>query len=177
MSIVNAGKLINNLLGGVDSIANFSVAARTFVPSFNVCPKRPAVDQFGRPSGYGALDTLSAPGCYSIEETILNENSLRPPLSSNPLYKNIQAGIGGNGADTMFGLGLPGRAYTYGQNFNFNVNNGAKCIVPSQFQNAYNFTPEMLAQSGQCYQDSDMLPGVIGANRTSDVVVNRPAFL
>jgi len=177
MSIVNAGKLINNVLGGVDSIANFSQAARTFVPSFNVCPKHPAVDQYGRPSGYGAINSLSAPGCFSIEETILNENSLRPPLSSNPLYKNIQAGVGGNGADTMFGMGLPGRAYAYGQNFNFNINNASKCIVNPRLQGAYNFPESMMGESGQCYNSVDSLPGVMGSNRTSDMIVMRPNFV
>jgi hypothetical protein len=177
MSIVNAGKLINNVLGGVDSIANFSQAARTFVPSFNVCPQHPAYDQYGRPSGYGALNTLSAPGCFSIEETILNENSLRPPLSSNPLYKNIQAGVGGNGADTMFGMGLPGRAYSYGQNFNFNINNASKCIVPQYLQGAYNFPENMLGDSGSCYQDVDMLPGAVASGRTSDMIKVRPNFM
>jgi len=177
MSIVNAGKLINNLIGGVDSIANFSQAARTFVPSFNVCPKRPAFDQYGRPSGYGALNTLSAPGCFSIEETILNENSLRPPLSSNPLYKNIQSGVGGHGADTLFGMGLPGRGYAYGQNFNFNVNNAGKCIVQPNLQGAYDFPASMMQSDAACYNDVDLLPSVMGGGRTSDMIKPKPNFL
>ena len=177
MSIVNAGKLINNVLGGVDSIANFSQATRTFVPSFNVCPTHPAYDQFGRPSGYGALNTLSAPGCFSIEETILNENSLRPPLSSNPLYKNIQAGVGGNGADTMFGMSVPGRAYAYGQNFNFNINNASKCVVPQNMQGAYNFPADMLGNGGNCYNEVDALPGIMAGSRNSDMIKFRPNFI
>jgi hypothetical protein len=105
--------LNQNKIGGVGSIAEFSQGARTFVNSLNVCPVATAFDQFGRPSGYGALNTLTAPGCYSSIQIIQNENSLRPQLSSNPLYKNIQSGLGGNGADTLFGMRNPGRGYGF----------------------------------------------------------------
>ena len=173
------GKLINNVLGGVDSIANFSVAARTFVPALNVCPKATAFDQYGRPSGFGGLNTLTAPGCYSPEETILNENSLRPPLSSNPLYKNIQAGIGGYGVDTMYGLGLPGRGYAYAQQFNFDVNNSAACMIDPSLIPYYQFTPEQranLMQSCNPNASVDLLGSVIGGSRNSDVIKNVPMF-
>jgi hypothetical protein len=172
MSIVS-GNLLQNKLAGVDSIANFSQAARTFAPTMNNCFPANAVDQYGRPAGYGSLYTFKA-GCNSIQETILNENSLRPPLSSNPQYKNIQSGIGGNGADTLFGLGLPGRGYAYAQTYNLNMPNAASCMTTDP--NAYQFSPAQMKYSGPCALQNELMIPAKGGNRTSDMIKTQMNF-
>ena len=165
--------LSTNQLSGVGSIAEFSQGARTFVPSFNVCPIASAVDQFGRPSGYGALNTITAPGCYSPNETIDNENSLRPVLSSNPLYKNIQTGFSGNGGDTLFGARLPGRGFTFQAQYPVTVANQAKCQVPERALGFWQYPSEYVtgpyAQSGCNPGDSiDTIPSFVGGTRSND---------
>lgn len=132
--------IINNKVANVGAIAEFSQGARTFVPAFNTCPVANTQDNFGRYSGPGALNTLTAPGCYSAQPIILNENSLRPVLASNPLYKNVQAGLGGNGADTLFGMGLPGRGRPYSQMVNIAASNAAeKCLIPKELQGKFDY--------------------------------------
>ncbi len=176
MSIVQ-GKLSNQTISGVDSISNFSQAARTFVSQFNVCPARPAFDQFGRPSGYGALNTLNAPGCFSPMETILNENSLRPVLASQPLYKNVQSGVGIGSADTLFGMRTPGRGNAFQQVFTMQAGNpSAKCITSNP--GAYMFPPEYAASKYNdlpCNnQNFDALASFVGGSSTSDGIKYAP---
>jgi hypothetical protein len=156
--------LNQNKLGGVGSIAEFTQGTRTFVNSLNVCPVATAFDQFGRPSGYGALNTLTAPGCYSPIQIIQNENSLRPQLASNPLYKNIQSGLGGNGADTLFGMRNPGRGYGFALGFPAQMfNNSPGC---QQNPKAYGLSTQV---KGNCVDDNyNYGPGLIGT--TSDMV-------
>lgn len=165
--------LSTNQLSGVNSIAEFSAGARIFVPSFNVCPVATAFDQFGRPSGYGALNTISAPGCYSPAETIDNENSLRPVLASNPLYKNIQTGISGNGADTLFGQRLPGRGYTFSIQMPQRVANQAKCQVQQQAIPFWQYPDNFVIGSeadASCNpgEATDAVTSFVGGTRSND---------
>ena len=176
MSIVQ-GKLSNQTISGVDSISNFSQAARTFVSQFNVCPARPAFDQFGRPSGYGALNTLNAPGCFSPMETILNENSLRPVLASQPLYKNIQSGVGIGAADTLFGQRTPGRGNAFSQVFAMQAGNpSAKCITsnPDAYQFPASYASSQYNNLPCTNQNFDALASFVGGSSQNDVIKYAP---
>ena len=113
-----ASNLITSKIGGVNSVAAYSQAARSFVPDLTMNMPANDVDQFGRFGGIGSLSTLTVG--HSSEQIIFNENSLRPVLASNPLYKNIQSGIGG-GADTLFGLKYPNRNVFYGNEVGLKV--------------------------------------------------------
>jgi hypothetical protein len=133
--------LINNQLGNVNGVAQFSQGARTFVPQFNVCPARVATTQDGRLASAGSVNALTAPGCFSPLPIIQNENSLRPVLASNPMYKNIQMGVGG-GIGTMFGAKLPGPANYLDLGYNIGVRMGnpaKKCDPNMQFYEDYNY--------------------------------------
>jgi len=98
MSILQ-GKLLQNKIsaGQVDA---FGQSLRTFVPAFQVCPGRAAVDQYGRNASPQSIDTQTCPGGFPSLARIEVENSLRPFIS--PLYFNLPIGISG-GADTLFG--------------------------------------------------------------------------
>lgn len=162
--------LTTNRLSGTNSIAEFTAGTRIFVPSFNVCPVATAFDQFGRASGYGALNTLSAPGCYSPEETIQNENSLRPVLSSNPLYKNIQSGVGGNGASTLFGQALPGLSWNQKRNYPITVSNAANCQVGDNQVAYWNYPQSYLDSKLSCSADGNLngVAGFYGGGKQAD---------
>jgi hypothetical protein len=174
-----ASYLIPNKIGGVNAIAQFSVGARMFVPNFNSCPIHTTTDHYGRFAPAGSLNTLgygSAPGCFSSQPIILNENSLRPVLSSNPLYKNIQAGIGGNGADTLFGAAVPGRANSIGQVATMAANNlKPKCILGKQHYKNYipAFDPSQNPLDNMpCFQNGDVYNSFVGT-RLSDMIQNQ----
>ena len=164
--------LSTNNLSGVNSIAEFTQGTRTFVPSFNVCPVATAFDQFGRAGGYGSLNTLSAPGCYSPAETIENENSLRPVLASNPLYKNIQSGVGGNGASTLFGQSLPGLAWNQKRNYPITVSNAASCQVGQNQISYWNYPQSYKSSKLSCDANGNLngVTGFYGGGKQSDVL-------
>jgi hypothetical protein len=133
--------LINNKNGGVDGIAQFSQGARTFVQQFNVCPARVASTQDGRMASAGSVNSLTAPGCFSSMPIIQNENSLRPVLASNPMYKNIQIGVGG-GQSTLFGAKLPGQAKVLDMTYNVPVRMGnpaPKCDPNMKYYQTYDY--------------------------------------
>lgn len=163
-----AGHLATNKLSGVNSISEFSAGTRVFVPSFNVCPIATAYDQFGRASGYGALNTLTAPGCFSSLETIMNENSLRPVLASNPLYKNIQSGIGGNSGSTLFGAKLPGLAYTYKREYPLKINNAEKCMLGQDLHGIYDLPLQYKQATASCQLNPQNLAGYHGSGKGTD---------
>jgi hypothetical protein len=175
-----ASYLINNKIGGVNAIAQFSVGARMFVPNFNSCPIHTTTDHYGRFAPASSLNTYgygSAPGCFSSQPIILNENSLRPVLSSNPLYKNIQAGLGGNGADTLFGAAVPGRANSIGQvAVNVSNNLDQRCFLGKQ--HSKNYIPVVDAANNPvdgmgCFgQSGDVYNSFVGS-RFSDIIKNQ----
>jgi len=167
--------IINNKNSAADSIAQFSQAARTFVPAYNVCPVANNTDNMGRLGGYGSLNTLTAAGCWSPLEIIMNENSLRPVLSSNPLYKNIQYGVGSNSVDTLYGASLPGRGYAYSQNYDLSIDNRANQQLPSSAAQYYQFGPKYTAAAGSGNVNADMTASIMGGQRTSDVMKIRLA--
>ena len=157
--------LNSNKIGGVSSISEFSAGTRIFVPSLGVCGiKALSQDQFGRFAGAGSLNTLTNPGCNSPLAIMLNENSLRPVLSSNPLYVNIQSGIGNGGIDTMFGARNPGRAWTNRQVFGLNIDNSAACQTTNPSE--YNYPPKQLKQT-KCLQNNQFIDGLAGAKTGS----------
>jgi hypothetical protein len=164
-----SGNLNNFKLGGVGSVAEFSQGSRTFVPAFNNCIKANSVDQFGRPAGFGSLDTVSQGGCYSPLTIMENENSLRSVLSSNPLYRNIQSGIGNGGASTLFGGRVPGLAYNNRGVFNLNVDNSAACQTLKVSDYKY---PESYLKSQGCPTSNwtDSLPSARASGKTSDSI-------
>jgi hypothetical protein len=133
--------IINNQLGNVGGLAQFSQGARTFVQQFNVCPARVATTQDGRLASAGSVNALTAPGCFSPMPIIQNENSLRPVLASNPMYKNIQMGVGG-GASTLFGAKLPGPANYLDLGYDIGVRMGnpaPKCDPNMKYYQSYNY--------------------------------------
>lgn len=172
-----ASYLINNKVGGVGAIAQFSIGARTFVPNFNSCPIHTTTDHYGRFAPSDSLNTYgygSAPGCFSPQPIILNENSLRPVLSSNPLYKNIQAGLGGNGADTLFGAAVPGRANSIGQVAAIAAyNSEPQCFLGKQHYK--NYEPVLDASNNPlhgmgCFRQSGDVYNSFAGTRLSDII-------
>lgn len=163
--------LSTNNLSGVGSIAEFTQGTRTFVPMFNVCPVATAFDQFGRAGGYGSLNVLNAPGCYSPSETIENENSLRPVLSSNPLYKNIQSGVGGNGASTLFGQSLPGLAWQQKRDYPITVSNAAACQVSPNQVKYWQYPSSYTNPNAKCDPDGNLngIGAFVGGGKQSDL--------
>ena len=164
-----SGNLNNFKLGGVGSIAEFSQGSRTFVPAFNNCIKANSVDQFGRPAGSGSLDTVSQGGCYSASTIMENENSLRSVLSSNPLYRNIQSGIGSGGGSTLFGGRVPGLAYNNRGVFNLIADNSAACQTSKTSDYKY---PESYLKSQGCPTSNwtDSLPSARAVGKGSDSI-------
>jgi len=116
------------------------------------------------------LNVLTNPGCTDAQEIMLNENSLRPVLASNPLYKNIQAGIGGNGASTLFGAKLPGLGWSNRQTFNMKLNNSAHCSQNPSHIGFYNY-PAGYLNNSQC-SDLDQLPSFQGSRNTDMLAYN-----
>jgi hypothetical protein len=166
-----SGYLTTNRLSGAGSIAQFSHGVRTFVPPANTCGIMASTnDQFNRQAGYGSLNVLTNPGCTDPQEIMLNENSLRPVLASNPLYKNIQAGIGGNGASTLFGQKLPGLGWNNRQTYQLNVNNSAHCASNPNHAGFYNY-PAGYVNDSKC-SNLDMIPSFVGSRHT-DMISNQ----
>ena len=169
--------LNSNKIGGVGSISEFSAGTRIFVPSLGVCGiKALSQDQFGRFAGAGSLNTLTNPGCNSPLAIMLNENSLRPVLSSNPLYVNIQSGIGNGGIDTMFGARNPGRAWTNRQVFGLNIDNSAICSNTNPSDNNH---PASQLTKKQCRRNNQLMDGLAGARTgsRSDMIYAKPNFI
>jgi hypothetical protein len=169
VSGVSSFLLQNKINAG--SVSEFSQGVRTFVPSLNVCPVANSVDQFGRPGGYGSLNTLSAPGCYSIQQTINTENSLRPVISSHPLYKNIQAGIAG-GVDTLYGMNNPGRGNMFNTyQFAMQEPGHPSCLTAVQ-NNLGAFGLPQAQCKGMLSDDYDMVSSIVGSNTKNDRIKN-----
>ena len=148
--------IINNQLGNLGGVAQFSQGARTFVQQFNVCPARVASTQDGRLASAGSVNALTAPGCFSPMPIIQNENSLRPVLASNPMYKNVQMGFGG-GLGTMFGAKLPGPANYLDMGYDVNVRMGnpaPKCDANAKYYEDYNY--DSIGDSQDCSNDNQI---------------------
>ena len=162
-------QLKSTKLAGAGQIPGGSVGIRDFLPVANNCILANMTDQYGRFSGPGALNTVTQPGCWSPQVLMLNENALRPALSSNPLYANIASDIGFGGATTMYDL-----AYSYQDdvNFQFDMNNDPKCSLGPDWSKYYKSPPGYVKNNRPCTNPAvlDQIPSIISGSAINNVI-------